>query len=364
MIKKKRVYLRFYDSGNLGDDLFFHIVTGRYDNNFVILSRNAQQFMKSSNVTVYSSKLFVLFSRLFNRTTQIGDPLRLLLSNICDIYVYVGGSIFIENDHPRYWDQEERFYASYKKPKYIIGSNFGPHTSERFVQRVKAIIQYCTDVCFRDKVSYELFKDIPVARVSTDIAFCLDTSSMVVKDEKIAIFSLIDGMKKFDNLTTFKYEDAVRALTSQLIRDGYKVIYMSFCEYEGDEVANRRVRAALPVEISNKIEEFNYHGNLDDALSLLARSEIIIASRFHATILGLVFGKKVLPMAYSDKTTDILTDMAFPGTVVDIRKINEFDPGAFDFNTIPIMDVAEQRALAETQFQELDKVLAKKATDA
>jgi colanic acid/amylovoran biosynthesis protein len=113
-------------------------------------------------------------------------------------------------------------------------------------------------------------------------------------------------------------------------------------------------------ELRKKIETYMYRGDLDEALTVLAKSEVVVASRFHASILGLLFGKKVLPMAYSDKTTNILNDMNFEGPVIDIRKIDEFDGSTFDFSSLKINDVSAQKTLAEKQFQELDKVLTRR----
>lgn len=360
----KKVLLHYYNKVNLGDDLFIKILSSRYTNTFTLANISGNTFLESlPNITSGMYRIAHVALKVTGKLTGLRNlPLKVLATKH-DVMVYIGGSIFIENNQLDKWEKELSYYRSLTIPYYILGSNFGPYQHDEFKNIIEQIIRKASDVCFRDFASYAIFKDIPTSRVATDVAFALNTKPFDIKDEKTAIFSLIDSTKKFDSITTEKYEEIVRTLTKRLIADNYKVIYMSFCKHEGDEVANNRVRAGLPADISSKIVEFNYHGNLDDALSLLARSEIIIASRFHATILGLVFGKKVLPMAYSDKTTDILTDMAFPGTVADIRKIDKFDPMTFDFNTIPIMDVAEQRALAETQFQELDKVLIKKATN-
>ena len=77
-------------------------------------------------------------------------------------------------------------------------------------------------------------------------------------------------------------------------------------------------------------------------------------------ILGLLFGKKVLPVAYSDKTINILNDMGFIGPVIDINNIDNFDVKAFDLSSLKINDIDTQKNLAEKQFRELDKVLEKR----
>lgn len=135
---------------------------------------------------------------------------------------------------------------------------------------------------------------------------------------------------------------------------------MSFCKDEGDEDAIEYIRSRLDKRTRESVSVFKYYNNLDEALSLISGSEIVVASRFHAAILGLLFCAKVLPMAYSDKTTNILRDMNFKGPVVDIRKIEHFDGSSIDFSSLETNDVSKQVQLAEKQFQELDKVLVKK----
>ena len=74
----------------------------------------------------------------------------------------------------------------------------------------------------------------------------------------------------------------------------------------------------------------------------------------------MVFGKKILPIAYSDKTINILSDMKYPGPIVDIRTIDNFNINELDFNNIQVADISKLKILAEKQFSELDKVLVKK----
>lgn len=360
----KKVLLRYYDRANLGDDLFLDILLSRYEDYFIVPSANKDRFTKHTNIIWWGGSVALFTNRIIGKLLHKANYSLRLASRQCDVIVYVGGSVFIDNGNSTQWSLETEFYHDLTRPYYILGSNIGPIRSEQFLETVREILKGAQDVCLRDLASYELTKDLQNVRVATDIAFTLNTADYTIINKKIAIFSLIDGESKFDNITTEQYEASVRVMTERLIANGYRVIYMSFCKTEGDEIANKRILGGLPAHIGPIVEQFRYDGNLEKAMALIASSELIIASRFHATILGLVFGKKVLPMAYSDKTTDILADMAFPGIVVDIRKINQFDPITFDFNNIPIMDIAEQRVLAETQFQELDKVLIKRIADA
>lgn len=280
----KKVYVRYYDQENLGDDLFLHILAERYVDSFIIYKNpKSGSFVPKRKIRVIRhNKLSYAFDRFIGRAVRIRSISFVRMANRSDMMIYIGGSIFIENNQLDKWEKQLSYYRSLTIPYYILGSNFGPYQHDEFKNIIEQIIRKASDVCFRDFASYTIFKDIPTSRVATDVAFALNTKPFDIKDEKTAIFSLIDSTKKFDSITTEKYEEIVRTLTKRLIADNYKIIYMSFCEYEGDEIANKRIRAELPVDMYSKVEEFNYRGNLNDALSLLAASEIIVASRFHA----------------------------------------------------------------------------------
>jgi colanic acid/amylovoran biosynthesis protein len=282
-----------------------------------------------------------------------------MLSKMHDLLVYIGGSIFIENNNISEWVKEKNFYLNLSIPYYILGSNFGPYKSPKYIGLVSDILGKSKDVCFRDKTSYELFKEFNSTRYATDIVFLADLSQYEIKKDKTVIFSIIDCDELFDNKITIKYEQEIINMTRKFINDGYKVIYMSFCKYEGDEIAIKRIVDNLDSSLICSVEIFSYDGNLEEALSVIARCEIIIATRFHAMILGFLFSKKVLPIAYSKKTIDVLNDLEFKGNVIDINNIDNFNGSDFDFNSLQINNVDKQVKLAELQFQELDKVLVK-----
>lgn len=356
----KKVFLRFYDLQNFGDDLFLHIITSRYANQFTVTSKAPTAILKRKNVTVFSNKLMLLFFRFIEKYVYPKNFLTHWLINRNDIYAYVGGSLFIDNGDTKHWQNERTFYKQLKKPYYILGSNFGPSHSNEYTQLVRDILAGAQDVCFRDSASYALFKDLQNVRLSTDIAFTLDTSPYKTEAEKLAIFSIIDCSERFDAAITDKYDLEIIKLSQHLVNQGYRVMHMSFCKSEGDEAAIQRIRTKMQPKLADAIETYNYEGNLHEALTLLAKSDIIVGGRFHASVLGLLFAKKVLPMAYSDKTINLLRDLHFKGDVVDIRAIQDFDGMHVDFNNIPVQDMRQQIEYAQSQFSELDKVLTKK----
>ncbi|UTX51100.1 polysaccharide pyruvyl transferase family protein [Candidatus Saccharibacteria bacterium TM7i] len=358
-MRKKTLAIRFYNAENLGDDLFLYIAAERYKNvNIITNGAQVPADISGKSVRVLTPiKSVVLrgLDKLFHTNLALKS-----ITKKVDAFAYIGGSILIEGEDIKRWYSERALFTSSKAPAFILGSNIGPYSSADFLSIVEDIFKASADVCLRDANSYALVSGLDNVRLSTDIAFSLNTEAYAaISSTKNVIVSIIDSYKKFGTDVARKYDRAIASLTKKLTEEGYRVTYMSFCKYEGDEKACERIASLLPREIREKVQLFNYRGNLQESLQLLASSELIIGSRFHANILGLVFGKKVLPMAYSDKTINILKDMNFPGQIIDIRKIDSFDVDTVDFDSIPIVDVSAQKKLAETQFQELDKVLTR-----
>lgn len=356
---KSIIGVRFYSALNLGDDLFIYILSRRYGENN-ILTYNQKIPSSLDKIYVLPRYKYIFFRALEKITRK--NFLDIWLSRSSEIYVYIGGSIFIENNNLQKWEEETRFYRDLSIPYYILGSNFGPYKNPKFVGIVRDIVSGAQDVCFRDKASYELFRDIPSVRVATDIAFTLNTGMFesVPKQTKTVIISVIDAYSRFDIVTADRYEREIVNLSRQLVKDGYKVTLMSFCKYEGDEIAAQRILGKMGKKLQESVSSYSYTGDINEALGVLSRSEIIVASRFHAAVLGLVFGKKILPIVYSDKTLNILRDLDFDGPIFDIREIDKLSGRKFDISNLKSNDVSRQKKLAEKQFQELDKILEKR----
>lgn len=142
------------------------------------------------------------------------------------------------------------------------------------------------------------------------------------------------------------------------MQDGYEIELLSFCCMEGDEEAIKELIGKLNPEEKKKVVASGYKGDLDECIQKIAESEIVIATRFHAVILGWLFGKKVFPIIYSQKTKKVLNDMnvSFCMTMEEIKSM--------DVNRV-IQQIKESKVIsldktvkmAEKNFDALDKVL-------
>lgn len=356
----KKLLLDMYLKKNLGDDLFFKIISERYPNTiFYIqpgLNYNKKNYPKNIKIirNLFTRTINVIEKKLKLNTLFVTNFLKLK----CDAYIVLGGSMFIEK---KKFDKKIIYnkYFKIKKPFYILGSNFGPYKSNNYYEAYKNIFEKTIDISFRDKYSYELFKNLKNVRVNPDIVFSLDTSNIELNEEEKVIISVINCRNRFEEKVSNKYENLIIDLINKFDKFGYKVILMSFCKYEGDEEAINEILSEISSdELKNKIEQYNYNGNIEEALNVLGKAKIIVGSRFHANILGLVMNKTILPIAYSDKTINVLKDINFKGKIIDIRKIDEFNINELTKKDLEYkINVEKYKKNAQKHFEKLDEFL-------
>lgn len=351
-----KIYLNAYIAQNLGDDLFLDILLKRYPHHDFYALTQVKNNYHYPNLHLYHNSFIYKFIKKFNLEKYIANRL--------DMVVTIGGSMFMENQN------RKQDLSLGKKERYILGTNFGPYQTNEYYQMAYHVFQKCKDVCFREKYSYELFRDLPNVRWLPDIAFGMDVSDLTITNRKRAVIvpiSYEDKLKEsyeqgnnFSNIYETKMVELIERLSS---KEGYEIVLLSMCENQNDNKAVDRIFEKCSPKVQKKIEKYDYKGNIKEALNIFADASLIVGSRFHANIIGMILGKAIIPFIYSDKTIhmieDVLENSKSPKPLmVDIRKINDFDVSQItqeDLNKI--MDVSNILEKAEDQFQELDKAL-------
>lgn len=321
---KCSVYLHAFLDLNVGDDLFVHKMISSYpDVRFVMIAKKPYKKMlaKYSNVTVYETDTFPLN---VCRKLQIDEQVRWRISHDCDYGVYVGGSIFIE--YSDWKDQHVWYKELFSNDRlYIMGCNWGPYRTEQFKDNMTAVLSGMKDICFRDKYSYNTFSHLTNVRYAPDILFGMDWSPYArIEEKKQVLISVVDCCSRSVGLKEYMsdYNQFIGGLTECFVDLGYHVVLCAFWERNGDLSAADKIRESLPQQIQKETSIANYCGiNLDHILKLVAESEYIVATRFHAMILGLSAKKKVLPIIYNQKLRTVLEDLSFDGAYCDITQL-------------------------------------------
>lgn len=361
----KKVFLKAYCKNNLGDDLFLQIISNRYDNNFLsICSPKYKYYNRFDNIRFNKSYIEYYIYRILEKILKKKNILESKYLEDTDIILNIGGSIFIENKNDNIDTLKKRFdFYNNSIPYFILGANFGPYHNEYYKDYIgKKIFGFSKDVCFRDEYSYNLFKTTEKVRMASDIVFSLDTSSIKISNSKNVIISVIDCKNRFSNKTTHVYEKKIIDMIAYFDQLNYNVTLMSFCKAEGDEIAIKRIEKKLKIELpAVNVNKYFYKGNINEALNVIGDSQIVVGSRFHANVLGMLFDKTVIPIAYSDKTINLLKDIRYAGKIFDIRNIDELDIKNITETDLKYkLDISKQKKDAHNHFLVLDKYLNKK----
>jgi colanic acid/amylovoran biosynthesis protein len=323
-----KVYVDVYLAKNLGDDLFIHILSNRFPNAKFVVNYYGDDYDEFlANYSNVKKSEYPIQYKLLNRMKiydYINDANR--LSKEYDVLIFLGGSIFREEDYWKdlYKVREKMLQAFRKKgkPVLVLGANFGPFYSNEFLEAYHDFFSSCHDVCFREKYSKQLFSDISVVRSESDIVFQLDVKKRNKKDQ--IVYSVIEPNHK-EGLEEYreKYIWTLSESIKNSMRNDFKCVLMSFCKKEGDLQICEEIVESLPEEIRNKIDIINYDGDIETTLNIIAESKLIVASRFHANILGILCNTKVLPLVYSDKTSNVLKENGFDNEIVKIEQCDK-----------------------------------------
>lgn len=347
-----KIYLKAYTEKNLGDDIFIKIMTERY--------RNHEFFLVSGKNYLKFDNLNIKRHRIMNKIMKIVSNDRVSYEKIYikkfDITVLLGGSMFIQNDK-----YIKKSILENSKKYYIIGSNFGPYNTSEYHKYYENIFRGAIDICFREKHSYNLFKDLPNVRYASDIVFSMDISDIKITNNKKVVISVIECERKASIVDKEKYENKMVEMSKYFIEKGYEVTLMSYCKSEKDEEAIESILTKCDSKLKERISVYYYTGNIEEALNVMGDCQIVVGARFHANIIGLLLGKTIIPIAYSDKTINVLNDMNFKGRVLKVQDIDRFDVNSLTEEELNYKhDISFQIRDAQKQFERLDELLNKK----
>ena len=312
----KKIFVMAYLKNNLGDDLFVSELVKRYKNvDFfidVVDPIYAKAFKENDNVKVMLNK-----KENFDKI----DIERY------DGFVYIGGSIFMEGGKVYNLDETCLKFINrcndLKKPFYYISSNYGPYKTADYFSLSRKVFKKCTDLCFRDKYSYNLFKDIPTIRYAPDLLFSYDIGKCEKEKNTIGI-SVIDLeiRENFKNREK-EYIDFLTSNIINYINEGNKVYLFSFCRQEGDEKAIDKIVANIKDEkYIDNIYVVNYDGDIEKFLEVYKKMEYMLCQRFHSLILSYICKQKFYVISYSKKIDNIIDELNLCDEYVKLDQIN------------------------------------------
>lgn len=354
----KKVLLIAYTRKNLGDDLFICMLLQKYPKvEFILRNTKAEYiepFKKYPNCTFIEDKETLL-------TIPLDDY------SLC---IYIGGSILFE--HGEAINNQKHFskFADRCKEQNIpfiyMSSNFGPYKTKEFYEECKKTIEKLNTITFRDKYSYNEFKEIEGVKYASDLVFGLKIRKRKTIKNSIGI-SVIDlGLKSRDEKLKNLEEEYIQMYIdniTNLIDKNYIIYLYSFCEYEGDLKAIKKILSNLPEKYSKKVKIVKYtgqEGNMYDFIEKYSKMEKFICTRFHSVVLSLLFEQKIMVISYSQKIQNLLNDLTTKFRIFSIdNKIKKIQISDKNFVKVNKKDINKLKSEYNIHFETTDKILYK-----
>lgn len=366
----KRVLVHGYFRANLGDDLFLRALAMRYPKvKFYFPTTRCdykELFQDLPNVKIIDFlKVAKLTSRKIYMLPKIYSKLNM---KRFDAVVCIGGSLFIDRKNPTSKDRIEaenysficdwEFAKASNIPYFVIGANWGPCYNQYFYEYFNKAFDSLTDLYFRDKASFDVFADKPMVRSGGDILMgnpvLRDAVTGSIRKRQIAVSVINPNEKNGDSVDTESYYRMIASVCRSYAADGYDVKLLSFCKDEGDEAACQYVLRYIR-DICG-VETVFYRGDWQQMLQVIAQSELMVATRFHGTVIGWTLGVPVYSIAYSNKTINLMEDCGTKNGYIRIQDIDTLSVERVR-NCAVLPENLDAFSGAEAAFEQLDKLL-------
>lgn len=343
---KNKVFLNAYLNRNLGDDLFVYIICSRYKNvEFNVMAHRIYRKLLPHNVKYKVTTLEVLARRI-ERWVSSKFPTKIKREMLIEKYfrnkriklarnssynVYVIGSGFVNNYtySEKQFEYDREYFAA--RP-FLLSCNFGPYKDSSYYEKFREMFKQLPDICFRDSHSYNLFSDLPNVRKEADIVFAYDLGTENIIPDGFGSYCLISVVSLTKDGINSEYEhsyiDFIRACAENCISNGKKVIFVGFCKKQHDDYVIDEIVKKLTDKSNYLI--FNYpDATFKQIVGLFEQADEVIASRYHAMVLSMLYKKMTYIIAYDEKTVNVLLDIDPNAKYINVSTISQLPGGGY-----------------------------------
>ncbi len=227
------------------------------------------------------------------------------------------------------------------KRVFFYTQSLGPFTQSWSKEWMRNVFSSSPCILVRDQQSYANIKELniqpspKVIRIA-DAAFSLAKKEDLIRGKerrlpkklKIAFsvreWSIFKGRTKENGVKT--YRESIATLVRYFVEQGHEVSFFSTCqgvkEYTDDSKEACEIMKFLPSSISEKVIIQNEYVHFKKIMEQLKDVDLLIGTRLHMTILSLIVGTPVLPIAYEFKTKELFTSLGLDKHVVSIDNIS------------------------------------------
>ena len=344
----KKIFVRAYCQSNLGDDLFVLHLVKKYPKTLFYLyavEENQRAFDNMRNL-----RLPTVWDRLRRKGVHLLGEQDRFDGSCLDGTVVIGGSIL--------WEGAPLDFGQSGKPCFLIGANCESTYSPEFRRKLETALSGVTGCCFRDSASYAQFSTLPNVIWAPDVLFDYEPGLPKKAGQGIGISVVSEKGAFREKALRERYFASIARLCALCLEQKIPVRLLSFCAAEGDEDAVARILDQVPQP--EEIQVSFYRGDPQAFLADMNTCQTIVATRFHAMILGWVLGKNVVPIIYSTKQTQVLADCGFCGPMWNALE-NRDMTGEELLEAIRTeqgkLDISNLKERSKAQFAALDRFL-------
>lgn len=382
----KNVKVKAYVEGNLGDDLFIEMLCARYPKyNFIVCGwrRFKELYEKNKNLKYISfdtplcrmkallrRTMWKFIKKATGKTTR--SPLETEAaveekwSKKCAFNVLITGSGFVNwpqelETLPKKYETQKLYYARHP---YLLGCNFGPYAHNEYYEMYQKLFRDAADICFRDTYSANLFSMLPQVRHEADIVFGYPIQKIKEMEplltEPYMLISVANLKKDKDNAVAFynDYVDFIRRIIIANCSARRHTVLVGFSCAQKDDVTAQEIVSDIREDAW--VHTYMYpKTDSNDMLRLFCYADSVVATRYHAMVLGVAFGKAVCSICYNEKVDHVIDDLGHDLPRVHLHELQKFDVRRITERIFCLEEERLQilRESAERQFQELDKIL-------
>lgn len=294
--KKRFVLSGYFGFKNFGDEAILSVLISK-------LRENKHKITVISSDPPYTKSKFRFVRSIY--TFDIRDIIGAIAKT--DFLVSGGGSLLQDTTSLKsllYYLFIIFTGVLFGKKVIIFAQGIGPIKSAAGKILTKTILRWCTYVSVRDYKSHELLQQWGInAELLCDPVFSI-TVPKVEKEKAVAV-----QLRDCPQMS----EDFVDRLADKIVREfpDYKIKIFSFQDAIDLDVCKRFEKSLklLNSDIKTKV----YTGLTDEeTIQNIAKSEYLIAMRFHALIAGLLSKVRLLGINYDIKVEKLANEFNFP----------------------------------------------------
>lgn len=248
---------------------------------------------------------------------------------------------------------------------FVLGCNFGPFQDDWYLDRYRSILARAHSVCFRDKASQALFHRLKNVSWAPDIVFGCDRQLAKLPAEQGYLLVCPAPIAKDGRQDLQQYQADYLRFHIEVIQSaqsrGQQVILFSFCRQQ-DQLVIEKILAQLPNKAG--IRQLHYpQVSRRQALGLVANAGMVLATRYHAMVLALLYERPVFAICYSEKTENAIRSLDCTVPRCQLQQLGQImgeqtlQQAAQPYSATDRERIRIAAANAARQFSELDRAL-------